>query len=149
MVTVHARGPHHVKKEPGGAEAVGEGPVIARVIPDDEERLLVPCDEDQVSVATITLATPDTPDTWHDVTRMIEGLSPLDPGLLGAEHLPGVVGHQDVHSRGETPPFAVTLRNINYLKMTCGPCHPPCRHFPPCPCLETENPPPIRPGPWS
>ena len=63
-----------------------------------------------MSVVTITLHTPDTLDTWHDVTRMIESLSPLDPGLLGAEHLPSVVSHKDVHSRGETPPFAVTLK---------------------------------------
>ena len=93
---------------------------------------------------TLTI-TPVTPDTWHDVTRMIERLSPLDPLLLGAEHLPGVVGHQDVHRGGETPPFSVTLKQENVCtkeKMIFVReliiLYPPCRHFPPCPCLETE-----------
>ena len=70
-----------------------------------------PLEEDQMSVTlTITPVHPIYRDTWHDVTRMIERLSPLDPLLLGAEHLPGVVGHQDVHRGGETPPFPVTLK---------------------------------------
>ena len=93
-------------------------------------------------VSSIHNHTQHTRYTWHDVIGMIERLSSLDPLLLGAKHLPGIIGHQDVHGRGETPPFAVTLKGKHWGWYHCVTWYdlfyPPCRHFPPCPCLETE-----------
>ena len=42
VVTVHATGPQHVQHQPGGAQLVGEGPMVARVVPHHQECLLVP-----------------------------------------------------------------------------------------------------------